>query len=59
MAADIQPNIHDEALATPDCPLCGATTLLAPMHKAVEAVVNVFRCTACHVYPVTKKTDGV
>lgn len=58
---EIQPNMHGDAIATPNCPLCGSRTLLAPMHKAVEAVVNVFRCTACDVlYPVTKKRgDGV
>ena len=44
--------------APPNCPLCHAMTVLAPMHKAVAAVANVFRCTACGVlYPVTKK-DG-
>ena len=47
--------------ATPDCPLCSARTVLTTMHKAVEAVANVFRCTACGVlYPVTKKSsEGV
>ena len=51
-----QPDSNMPAL--PNCPLCHATTVLAPMHKAVAAVANVFRCTACGVlYPVTKK-DG-
>lgn len=60
--SDIQPNTKSsDAIATPKCPLCGAAMVLAPMHKAVEAVVNVFRCTACGVlYPVTKKnSEGV
>lgn len=53
-----QPDIN---ATTPNCPLCSARTVLAPMHKAVEAVVSVFRCTACGVlYPVTKKnSEGV
>ncbi|RKE74377.1 hypothetical protein [Pseudorhodoplanes sinuspersici] len=56
--SDIKPDSHSDAIATPNCPLCGANTVLAPMHKAVEAVVNVFRCTACGVlYPVAKKKD--
>jgi Zn ribbon nucleic-acid-binding protein len=60
--SDIHPDIKpSDAIATPNCPLCSARTVLAPMHKAVEAVVNVFRCTACGVlYPVTKKnSEGV
>lgn len=57
--SDHQPDSN--AAATPKCPLCSAMTVLAPMHKAVEAVANVFRCTACGVlYPVTKKRgEGV
>ena len=57
--SDHRPDIN--ATATPDCPLCSARTVLTTMHKAVEAVANVFRCTACGVlYPVTKKSsEGV
>jgi Zn ribbon nucleic-acid-binding protein len=60
--SDIQPGIKpSDAIPTPICPLCSAAMVLAPMHRAVEAVVNVFRCTECGVqYPVAKKNgDGV
>ncbi len=40
----------------PNCPLCGGDTLLAPMHKAVEKVLNIFRCRKCGVeYPMVKR----
>jgi hypothetical protein len=43
----------------PNCPLCGGETFLTQMHKAVAAVMNVFRCRACNVeYPVVKKDAG-
>lgn len=41
---------------SPKCPLCGGATFLAPMHAAVAAVTNVFRCRVCNVeFPVVKK----
>jgi len=40
----------------PNCPVCGGETFLAPMHKAVEKVMDVFRCRKCEVeYPVVRK----
>lgn len=43
------------SLPTPNCPICGGETFLAPMHKAVEKVTDIFRCRRCGVnYPVGK-----
>lgn len=55
--SDILPVIKPtDANPLPRCPLCGADMMLTPMHKAVEAVTNVFRCTACGVqYPMVKQ----
>lgn len=57
--SDIQPDIkQSDVTPAPNCPLCGAAMVLAPMHKAVEAVANVFRCTECGVqYPVAKNNE--
>ena len=57
--SDILPN-DLLPLPTPDCPLCGGETFLAPMHKAVEKVMSVFRCKKCDVeYPVVRKGGGL
>jgi hypothetical protein len=43
----------------PSCPLCGGETFLAQMHKAVEKVMDVFRCRSCDVeYPVVRKGEA-
>lgn len=53
--SDIQPN-ERLPVPAPNCPLCGGAMFLAPMHKAVEKVTNVFRCSQCGVeYPVVRK----
>jgi hypothetical protein len=45
-------------LPVPKCPLCGGEMFLAPMHKAVAKMVNVFRCRVCGVnYPVERKAS--
>lgn len=52
---DSLPNLSPSML-TPNCPLCGGETFLAPMHKAVEKSTSVFRCRKCGVdYPVVRQ----
>jgi predicted RNA-binding Zn-ribbon protein involved in translation (DUF1610 family) len=55
--SELQPN-ELLPMPVPKCPLCGGEMFLAPMHKAVERTVNVFRCQECGVqYPVVRKAN--
>ena len=57
-SSDLQPS-DLIPVSGPNCPLCGGETFVTQMHKAVAAVLNVFRCRACNVeYPVVKKDAG-
>lgn len=60
--SDIENNTqHDNQpdTVTPRCPVCGGPTVLAVMHKSVQAALNVFRCTVCYVqYPVVKRPQA-
>lgn len=54
--SDTMPNDFLPLSPSPACPVCGGETFLAPMHKAVEKVLSVFRCRRCDVeYPVVRK----
>ena len=54
--SDFETQPDQPGAMTPPCPVCGGSTILVVVHKAIQSALDIFRCTVCHVhYPVVKR----